>query len=195
MMFEDMVGQAIRSNEIFFFEHCAGALEQTRFMPAAVKFGAVSPKNNNQQQDGRSRGDIECNSHGRQMKAQTRKRFDARQRTATSLTSNASDSFRHLIFYARGVVECNWHLTRGPGRNAQVCSASLTTGTLATCARTRSRTPGPQTYRVRRTFIVAVNGTARIGPSKPPINNPQTKMETMTVIGCSPTDFSTIRGA
>src|SRR5438874_3344548 len=33
-----------------------------------------------------------------------------------------------------------------------------------------------------------------MGPSRPPINNPQTKIETMTVIGCSPTDFPTMRG-
>src|SRR5438874_11109773 len=76
----------------------------------------------------------------------------------------------------------------------QVCSASRTTGTFPTCSRTRSRTRGPQTYRVRSTLIVAVKGTARMGPSRPPINNPQTKIETMTVIGCSPTDFPRIVG-
>src|SRR6266480_1580559 len=63
MMFENPPRQAIRGDEIFFFEHCAGALEQTRFVPAAVKLGAVSPKNNNQQQDNRGRSDVECNWH------------------------------------------------------------------------------------------------------------------------------------
>ena len=38
-------------------------------------------------------------------------------------------------------------------------------------------------------------GTARIGPSNPPMSKPQTKMETITVIGCRPTEFPTIRGA
>src|SRR5882757_5298024 len=116
MMLENLACQAIRRGEIFRVQHCVSALEQSRFAPTAVELGAVSAKKNNQQQNGRGGGDVECSSHWRQMKTQARKRFDARQRSATSLSSNASDFFRHLIFYARGVAECNWQLTIDPGR-------------------------------------------------------------------------------
>ena len=95
---QDLARQTVRCNEIVFLQHCAGALEQPRFVPAEVKLGAVSSKNNNQEHYGGGRSDIQRNSHGRQMKPKARKRFDARQRSAASPTPHASDFFRHLIF-------------------------------------------------------------------------------------------------
>src|SRR5439155_25577577 len=72
---------------------------------------------------------------------------------------------------------------------------SSSTGISSIDSVTCSLIRGPQTYRVSNTVIVAVNGTASRGPSTPPIIKPQTKIDTITVIGCRPTEFPTMRGA
>src|SRR5262249_9789745 len=95
------------SDEFFFLQHHACPLEQTRFTPAGIKFGAVTAKNDDQQHGHGRDHDMEGDSQRRKVKAQTRKRFDTWQGPAASPTAYASDSSRHPSLMRARWQECN----------------------------------------------------------------------------------------